>query len=221
MTRARSTNIRSLSDSTWLRMTRAVVAQLVRPITTTMTISVDRIPNNSRLRADDVEHDRREDQREHDRRQDQEEVRRCASAALSSRAAGEPGDDADQRADDDRDERGHEADRHRDPGAVDGQVEHVAARARRCRTVLRRWAARAARRSRSSTRLQRPHEQVRARSRGREHGEDRRPRSRPSVRPSRRSRSRGARRPVPASARRRAPVPASRCDAHCRTRGSR
>ena len=28
MTRARSTNIRSLSDSTWQRMTRAVVAQL-------------------------------------------------------------------------------------------------------------------------------------------------------------------------------------------------
>ena len=47
MTRARSTNIRSLSDSTWLRITRAVVAQLVRPMTITMTSSVERIPNSS------------------------------------------------------------------------------------------------------------------------------------------------------------------------------
>ena len=47
ITRARSTNIRSLSDSTWLRMTRAVVAQLVRPMTITITIRVDRIPNSS------------------------------------------------------------------------------------------------------------------------------------------------------------------------------
>ena len=47
MTRARSTNIRSFSDSTWLRMTRAVVAQLVSPMTTTMTSRVARIPRNS------------------------------------------------------------------------------------------------------------------------------------------------------------------------------
>ena len=47
MTRARSTNIRSLKDSTWLRITRAVVAQLVRPMTMTITSRVARIPNNS------------------------------------------------------------------------------------------------------------------------------------------------------------------------------
>src|SRR5439155_8733227 len=41
------TNICSLSDRTWLRMIRAVVAQLVRPMTTTMTMSVARIPNSS------------------------------------------------------------------------------------------------------------------------------------------------------------------------------
>ncbi len=49
MTRARSTNIRSLSDSTWLRITRAVVAQLVRPITMTITSRVERMPNSCAL----------------------------------------------------------------------------------------------------------------------------------------------------------------------------
>ena len=44
MTRARSTNARSLTDSTWLRMTRAVDAQLVTPMTMTMTTRVIRIP---------------------------------------------------------------------------------------------------------------------------------------------------------------------------------
>ena len=44
ITRARSTNERSLTDRTWLRMTRAVDAQLVMPMTMTMTISVTRIP---------------------------------------------------------------------------------------------------------------------------------------------------------------------------------
>ena len=81
MTRARSTNIRSLIDRTWLRMTRAVVAQLVRP----MTIDDDeqRRPDAEQLRlgADDVEDDRREDEREHDRRQDEEEVRQAHQAA--------------------------------------------------------------------------------------------------------------------------------------------
>ena len=96
MTRARSTNIRSLSDSTWLRMTRAVVAQLVRPITMTITSSVERMPNSCALRADDLEHDRREDQGEHDRRQDEEEVRHAHEEAVD-RAADEAGDDAHQR----------------------------------------------------------------------------------------------------------------------------
>ncbi len=40
MTLARSTNIRSLTDSVWARMIRAVLAQLVMPMTTTITISV-------------------------------------------------------------------------------------------------------------------------------------------------------------------------------------
>ena len=47
MTRARSTNMRILTESTWERMTRAVVAQLVSPMTTTITIIVARIPNSS------------------------------------------------------------------------------------------------------------------------------------------------------------------------------
>ena len=40
-------------------------------------------------------------------------------------AAREPRDDADEGADEDRDERREQADRHRDPGAVDGQVQDV------------------------------------------------------------------------------------------------
>ena len=47
MTRARSTNIRSLTDSVWDRMIRAVLAQLVRPMTTTITIRVALIPKIS------------------------------------------------------------------------------------------------------------------------------------------------------------------------------
>ena len=47
MTRARSTNARSRRDSVWLRMIRAVEAQLVIPITTTITTSVIRMPRNS------------------------------------------------------------------------------------------------------------------------------------------------------------------------------
>ena len=75
MTRARSTNTRSLSDSTWLRMIRAVAAQLVRPMTTMMTIRVARIPRISASEPDDVQDDRGQDQREDERRQDEEEVR--------------------------------------------------------------------------------------------------------------------------------------------------
>jgi hypothetical protein len=47
-TRARSTNARSFSDSVWERMIRAVDDQLVMPMTTTMTISVIRMPKTSR-----------------------------------------------------------------------------------------------------------------------------------------------------------------------------
>ena len=68
MTRARSTNARSLSDRTWLRTTRAVDAQLVRPMTTTMTMSVIRMPAISASEPDDLEDDRGQDEREHERR---------------------------------------------------------------------------------------------------------------------------------------------------------
>ena len=52
-------------------------------------------------------------------------------------AADEAGDDPDQGADDDRDERRQEPDEHRDPGAVDGQVEDVAAELVGAQHVLR------------------------------------------------------------------------------------
>jgi hypothetical protein len=42
-----------LTESTWLRMTRAVDAQLVIPMTTTITMSVTRIPRLVH-RADDA-----------------------------------------------------------------------------------------------------------------------------------------------------------------------
>ena len=45
MTRARSTNIRSFTDSVCDRMIRAVDAQLVTPMTMTMTTSVARMPD--------------------------------------------------------------------------------------------------------------------------------------------------------------------------------
>ena len=73
MTRARSTNARSFTDSVCDRMIRAVVAQLVMPMTMTMTNRVVRMPDDL-AGADDVEDDRRDDQREDERRQDQEEV---------------------------------------------------------------------------------------------------------------------------------------------------
>ena len=47
MTRARSTNMRSLTESVWERMIRAVEAQLVTPMTTMITNRVARIPKNS------------------------------------------------------------------------------------------------------------------------------------------------------------------------------
>jgi hypothetical protein len=49
MTRARSTNARSFTDSVWDRMMRAVDAQLVMPMTTTMMYKVIRIPKNSEV----------------------------------------------------------------------------------------------------------------------------------------------------------------------------
>ena len=55
-------------------MIRAVDAQLVTPMTTTMTTRRRRIPKISASDADDVEDDRREDDREDERREDEEEV---------------------------------------------------------------------------------------------------------------------------------------------------
>ena len=46
---------------------------------------------------------------------------------VSAQAAEEPGDDPDDGAEHDRDERRQKPDHHRDPRAVDGQVEQVAA----------------------------------------------------------------------------------------------
>ena len=47
MTRARSTNMRSFTESVCERMMRAIEAQLVRPMTTMITSSVARIPKSS------------------------------------------------------------------------------------------------------------------------------------------------------------------------------
>ncbi len=149
MTRARSTNIRSLSDSTWLRMTRAVVAQLVRPMTIDDHDQRRADPEQLGLGPDDVEHDRGQDQRQHDRRQHEEEVGQAHQQVVDG-AACEPGHDTDQRADDDRDQRGHEADRHRDPRPVDRHVQHVAAELVGAEPVLRARRLRGAGRSRSS-----------------------------------------------------------------------
>ena len=146
MTRARSTNMRERIDSVCDRMIRAVVAQDVMPMTMTMTTSVARNPSDLGLDADDVEDDRGEDDRQHERRQDQEEVRQPHQAAVDP-AADEAGDDADERPDEDRDRGRQQPDRHRDPGPVDGQVEHVPAELVRPEDVLERWWLRAGRRS--------------------------------------------------------------------------
>ncbi len=159
MTRARSTNIRSLSESTWLRMTRAVVAQRRQADDDHDHHERRADAEELRLGADDVEDDRREDQGEDDRRQDQEEVRQ-AHEQVVDRAADEPGDDPHERADDDRDDRRHEADDHRDARAVDRQVQEVAAELVRAERIggARRLQRRA---GRGQHALQRPDEQRR------------------------------------------------------------
>ena len=126
MTRARSTNIRSLSDRTWLRTTRAVVAQLVRPMTITITSSVARMPNSSawapmtsrmigaRISARTIVGSTRK----------KSEIRiRSVSTVPPTKPATIPTSAPMH----DRDDRRHQPDQHRDPGAVDGEVEHVAA----------------------------------------------------------------------------------------------
>ena len=93
MTRARSTNARSLIDSVCDRTIRAVDAQLVRPMTMTMTYSVVRMPKNSASLPIDLAQDRGQDERQDERRQDEEEVGDAHQAGIGE-AADEPRDDA-------------------------------------------------------------------------------------------------------------------------------
>ena len=138
ITRARSTNARSFSESVWDRMIRAVDDQLVIPMTITMTIRVIRIPNTSvAAGADEVADDRRQDQGQDERRDHEEEVGDPHQEGVEP-AADEAGDDPDDGADRDRDDRRQQADEQRDPGAVDGQVEHVAAQLVGAERVARR-----------------------------------------------------------------------------------
>ena len=224
MTRARSTNIRSLIDRTWLRTTRAVVAQLVRPITITITSSVARIPNErapaspmmsrmigARISARTIVGSTRK----------KSEIRiRIVSTAPPTNPATIPTSApmtivitvAMQ------------ADQHRDPGAVDGQVEHVPARARRCRRCAPRSAAGAARRSSSSRVSSGPTNSDGKSASSVNTGGWRRRRRRPSGRGAG-ARSRGPARGPP-SRRAAAPCPLARLmrpiwTAHARTRGSR
>ena len=113
ITRARSTNIRSLTDRVCDRMIRAVDAQLVMPMTMTMTMQRRPDADDLGLDADDVEDDRREDDRQDERRQDEEEVRHAHEDRVGP-AADEARDDADERPDEDRDDRRQQADDHRD-----------------------------------------------------------------------------------------------------------
>ena len=88
--------MRSLSDSVCERMIRAVDAQLVMPMTMTMTNRVVRMPEELGAGADDVEDDRRQDDRQHERRQDEEEVGDAHQDRVGP-AADEARDDPDAR----------------------------------------------------------------------------------------------------------------------------
>ena len=79
--------------------------------------------------------------------------------------ADEPGDDPDEDADEDRHERRQEPDRERDPGTVDGEVEHVPADLVRPQEVDERRRLEPAA-GRGHGRLERPDEQRRQRRRG-------------------------------------------------------
>ena len=96
--RDRSTNVRSLVDSTWLRMIRDVPAQPVIPMTMMMIPSLPPGQFAARLLEQRHQHDRERQERDHqepvvDRGQD-----------VVDPAAEEAGDDADDAADDGRDD---------------------------------------------------------------------------------------------------------------------
>ena len=92
MTRARSTNIRSFTDSVCDRMIRAVDAQLVIADDDDDDQSVARMPATWRVDADDVEDDRGQDDGQDERRQDEEEV-----GDAHQERVGPPADEAGRR----------------------------------------------------------------------------------------------------------------------------
>src|SRR4029077_16518749 len=104
-------------------------------------------------------------------REDQEEVRHAHEARVGQ-AANEAGHDPDRDADQDGDDCGEEADDHRDPGAVDGQVQHVATQLIRAQDVLQaRWLEAGA--GRGEDRLEWADEELRGDGHDREEDEDR------------------------------------------------
>ena len=198
-------------------MIRAVLAQLVSPMTTTITISVALIPKISassptmsrmigarRIASTNVGRMRKKS------------VSRIRT--VSSRPPMKPDTMPISAADDDRDERGQEADRHRDAGPVDGLVEDVPAevvgseQVRRARRLERQA-------GRGRGRLERADEELREQRQQDEEDEDQQPDH--AVRPARRDATgevaRVATAQPPALA---ADVDRERRRAHARTRGS-
>ncbi len=138
MTRARSTNARSLSDSVCERMIRAVDDQLVSPMTMTMTNRVIRMPRISPSVPNRLVMIGARIERQDERRDDQEEVGDAHQGGVRPTAP-EPGDDPDQHADEDRHDGRQQPDDHRDPGAVHGQVEDAPAELVGAQRVARLW----------------------------------------------------------------------------------
>ena len=127
MTRARSTNARSFSDSVCERMMRAVDAQLVMPDHD--DDDEQRRPDPEELRARVPTSSRRIGARISARTNVGRTRKKSAMRIRieSSRPPTKPRDDPDEHADHDGHDRRQQPDDHRDPGAVDGQVQHVAA----------------------------------------------------------------------------------------------
>ena len=127
-------------------------------------------PEQLRVRAHQLQDDRRQDEREHEGGQHQEEVGDAHEHGVQP-AADEPGNDPDDRSEQDGHHGGQQADHHRDARAVDGQVEDVPAdlvRAQQVRGAGRVEHAAAAR----GGRLERAHEQVRSHCQHDEDGQD-------------------------------------------------
>ena len=108
-------------------MIRAVDAQLVIPMTMTMTISVSRIPKTSVVAEPTTSRmiGVRMSARTNVGRTRKKSVMRISIAV--DPAADEAATIPRTAPSDDRHDRRQQPDDHRDPGAVDGQVEHVAA----------------------------------------------------------------------------------------------